>query len=127
VHATATQIWTNAPGGIPGNDDLGEMSSWYVWAALGIYPLYPGRAEIVLGSPLFTEADVERPGGRVVIRAKGAALDAPYIATLKVNGTASDKPWLPASFAENGGTLEISMSKTPNTKWGAPPPSFGPN
>jgi predicted alpha-1,2-mannosidase len=126
VHATATQIWTNTPDGIPGNDDLGEMSSWYVWAALGIYPLYPGRAEFVLGSPLFAEADVERPGGRVTIRAKGAASDAPYIATLKVNGAASNQPWLPASFAQKGGTLDITMSKTPNTKWGAPPPSFGP-
>jgi predicted alpha-1,2-mannosidase len=126
VHATAMQIWTNAPDGIPGNDDLGEMSSWYVWAALGIYPLYPGRADLVLGSPLFTEADVDRPGGRVVIHAKGVGIDAPYIATLKVNGAASDKAWLPASFAQKGGTLDMTMSKTPNTKWGTPPPSFGP-
>jgi predicted alpha-1,2-mannosidase len=126
VHATLDALWTNTPGGIPGNDDLGEMSSWYVWAALGIYPLYPGRADLVLGSPYFPEAEVDRPGGRVVIRAKGAAPDAPYVATLKVNGAASDAPWLPVSFALKGGTLDVTMSKTPNTKWGPPPPSFGP-
>jgi putative alpha-1,2-mannosidase len=69
---------------------------------------------------------VDRPGGRVVIHAKGAALDTPYIAALKVNGAPSDKPWLPSSFAQKGGTLDMTMSKTPNTKWGTPPPSFGP-
>jgi len=125
VRGTLDSLWTNTPAGIPGNDDLGEMSSWYVWAALGVYPLYPGRADLVLGSPLFPEAEVERPGGRVVVRAKGAAQDSPYIGALKVDGVASDKPWLPASFALKGGTLDMTMAKTPNTKWGPPPPSFG--
>jgi len=104
------------------------MSSWYVWAALGLYPLYPGRAELVLGSPLFAETDIERPGGRVVVRAKGAAPDAPYITSLKRDGVTLAQAWLPASFATNGGTLDFTLSKAPDTKWGAgdPPPSFEP-
>jgi predicted alpha-1,2-mannosidase len=128
VRATVNSIWTNAPDGIPGNDDLGEMSSWYVWAGLGMYPLYPGRSEFVLGSPLFSQIDVERPGGRIVIRAGGAAPDAPYIASLRVDGVARAQAWLPASFATKGGTLDFTLSKTPDKKWGAatPPPSFGP-
>jgi putative alpha-1,2-mannosidase len=129
VRATVNDIWTNAPGGIPGNDDLGEMSSWYVWAALGMYPLYPGRAELVLGSPLFAEADIERPDGRVVIRAKGAASDAAYITSLRVDGATLAQAWLPASFATKGGMLDFTLSKTPDTKWAHddPPPSFGPS
>jgi predicted alpha-1,2-mannosidase len=130
VRAAIRQIWKNAPDGISGNDDLGEMSSWLVWAALGMYPLYPGRAELVLGSPLFEQAIVDRPGGRVIINAKGAGMDAPYIDSMAINGAANIKPWLPASFAAKGGTLDYVLSRTPNKAWGAElqdaPPSFGP-
>jgi putative alpha-1,2-mannosidase len=130
VRAAMKQIWTNAPDGISGNDDLGEMSSWYVWASLGMYPLYPGRAELVLGSPLFEEAIVDRANGRLVIRAKGAAMDAPYITSLSVDGVVSTKPWLPSSFVLKGGALDFSLAAMPAKNWGvgAPdtPPSFGP-
>jgi len=130
VRAAMNQIWTNTPAGIAGNDDLGEMSSWYVWAALGLYPLYPGRAELVLGSPLFPDATIARPGGRTVIHASGAAPDAPFITALSVNGKPSGRAWLPASFATGGGTLDFTLSKTPGKTWGAnaddAPPSFGP-
>jgi predicted alpha-1,2-mannosidase len=131
VRAAMKQIWTNAPSGISGNDDLGEMSSWYVWAALGMYPLYPGRAELVLGSPMFTDATVTRPSGSLTIHAKDAAMDAPYIASLSVNGIIVTQPWLPASIAANGGAMEYVLSKTPDKAWGAKPenapPSFGPS
>ena len=50
------------PGGIAGNDDLGEMSAWYVWSALGMYPEIPGTADLAIGSPLFTEAVVTAGG-----------------------------------------------------------------
>ncbi|HEY2034208.1 MAG TPA: GH92 family glycosyl hydrolase [Rhizomicrobium sp.] len=130
VRAAVKQIWTNAPNGISGNDDLGEMSSWYVWAALGMYPLYPGRAELVLGSPLFEEAVIDRPSGRITIHAKGASINAPYIASLSVNRTPNSKAWLPASFVTAGGTMDYTLSKTPQKTWGAKaedaPPSFGP-
>src|SRR6185369_2964740 len=130
VRAAMKQIWKNAPDGISGNDDLGEMSSWYVWAALGMYPLYPGRSELVLGSPLFEKAVVERPGGRVTIEAKGAATDAPYVTALTLDGKPATKPWLPASFARNGGVLGYTLSKKAGSAWGSAPqdapPSFGP-
>jgi predicted alpha-1,2-mannosidase len=130
VRAAMKRIWIDAPNGISGNDDLGEMSSWYVWAALGMYPLYPGRAEMVLGSPLFAHAVIDRPGGRITIDAEGAGMDAPYIAAMAVNGTANAKPWLPASFARSGGALRYTLSKTPDKTWGVSaadaPPSFGP-
>jgi len=130
VRAAMRRIWTDTPNGISGNDDLGEMSSWYVWAALGMYPLYPGRAEMVLGSPLFEQAVIARPDGRVTIDAPGAGMDAPYITALSVDGAARTKPWLPASFARKGGRLIYTVSKTPDKAWGAAPgdapPSFGP-
>ena len=61
VREAMRRIWTNSPNGISGNDDLGEMSSWYVWSAMGLYPLYPGRADLVIGSPLFPEIRIDRP------------------------------------------------------------------
>ena len=130
VRAAMNKIWTNTPSGISGNDDLGEMSSWYVWAALGMYPLYPGRAELVLGSPLFEEAVVSRPGGTFEIRAKDAGRDAPYIASLMRDGRRFDKPWLSAPFVLGGGRLDYVLAASPSKDWGASaaqaPPSFGP-
>lgn len=129
VRAAMNQIWVNAPHGISGNDDLGEMSSWYVWAALGMYPLYPGRADFVLGSPLFEEAVISRPGGRVVIEGKGAATDAPYVASLMLNGKPYNAAWLPATFAGKGGTLSFTLAKTADHSFANKdvPPSFGPH
>jgi predicted alpha-1,2-mannosidase len=63
VRKVLNTIWTNSPKGMPGNDDLGEMSSWYVWSAIGMYPEIPGRAELVLGSPLFTSIRIRRAAG----------------------------------------------------------------
>jgi len=128
VRQAMRQIWTNTPEGMPGNDDLGQMSSWYVWSALGLYPLYPGRADLVIGSPLFTEAVITRPGAKIVVRARGAAMDAPYVQSLQVNGKVSTASWLPASFVQRGGTLDFELGSTKNEQWGAQdvPPSHGP-
>ena len=128
VRAAMRQIWTNTPDGISGNDDLGQMSSWYVWSALGLYPVYPGRAELVIGSPLFPRAVIERPGGRIEIRARNAAPDAPYVQSLEVDGKDSERAWLPAGFIETGGTLDFILGNAPNPQWGTHtlPPSFGP-
>lgn len=128
VRQAMRQIWTNTPEGMPGNDDLGQMSSWYVWSALGLYPVYPGRADLVIGSPLFTEAVITRPGAKIVVRARGAAMDAPYVQSLQVDGKASTASWLPASFVQHGGTLDFELGSTKNEQWGAQhvPPSHGP-
>ncbi|MFJ3720065.1 GH92 family glycosyl hydrolase [Streptomyces sp. NPDC090057] len=127
VRAAMRQLWSTGPGGIPGNDDLGAMSSWYVFSALGMYPQVPSRAELVLASPLFERVEIDRPHGNdISVRATGAAADAPYVRSLKVDGRRSDRPWLPASFVRDGGRLDYTLSTTPDRTWGAssPPPSF---
>ncbi|MGW2098423.1 GH92 family glycosyl hydrolase [Streptomyces olivaceoviridis] len=127
VRAAMRQLWSTEPGGIPGNDDLGAMSAWYVFSALGMYPQVPSRAELVLASPLFERIEIDRPHGNdISVRATGAAADAPYVRSLKVNGRSSDRPWLPASFVRDGGRLDYTLSATPDHDWGAssPPPSF---
>ncbi|OIJ65781.1 GH92 family glycosyl hydrolase [Streptomyces mangrovisoli] len=129
VRAAMRQLWSTEPGGIPGNDDLGAMSSWYVFSALGMYPQVPSRAELTLASPLFERAVISRPHGNdITVRAPGAADDAPYVQSLKVDGRSGDRPWLPASFVRDGGTLDYTLTTTPNRAWGSAPsdapPSF---
>lgn len=129
VRQVLNTIWKNAPNGIPGNDDLGEMSSWAVFASMGLYPEIPGRAELVLGSPLFSKITIHRKEGNVRILAPGATTEKFYVRGVRVNGKPSSKTWLPESFALKGGTLEFDLSDTPDKSWGVnrgdEPPSFG--
>jgi len=130
VREVLNTLWTNEPKGIPGNDDLGAMSSWYVWSAMGLYPEIPGRAELVIGSPLFPEVSIHRPRASITIKAPEAASDVFYVQSLKVNGKASSQAWLPESFVAKGGRLEFKLGKEPEKTWGSgradAPPAFGP-
>ncbi|WP_405060874.1 GH92 family glycosyl hydrolase [Kribbella sp. NBC_01505] len=121
-----TQLWNTSTGGIPGNDDLGAMSSWYVWTALGLYPDVPSRSELQVAAPLFPRAVIHRDGGRTIrINAPGA--DAPYVQSLKVNGRTSTKPWLPENFVRYGGTLDFKLGTTANVAWGSKPSDAPPS
>ncbi len=130
VHQVLQTLWVNTPRGIPGNDDLGEMSSWAVFAFMGMYPEIPGRAELVLASPTFRRITIHRPGGDVHIEADAAALDNFYVKGLTINGRATSKTWLPEDFTLHGGTLRFTLSTLPNRGWGTSeadvPPSFQP-
>ncbi|MGO1051747.1 GH92 family glycosyl hydrolase [Crossiella sp. CA198] len=121
-------LFGSGANGLMGNDDLGQMSSWYVWAAMGMYPVIPGRAELVLNSPLFPEITVTRPGGSTwTIKAPGAAAKNQYVSGVKVNGRAINNTWLPESFAERGGTVEFALQDTPNLSWGSKPENAPPS
>jgi predicted alpha-1,2-mannosidase len=128
VRQVLNTIWKDAPDGIPGNDDLGEMSSWAVFASMGLYPEIPGRAELVLASPLFSTVTIHRPNGDIHIRAAGAATDRFYVQGVRVNGKPSSRTWLPESFSLKGGALEFNLGDRPNKSWGTgrgnEPPSF---
>jgi predicted alpha-1,2-mannosidase len=125
----ANELFRPGADGLVGNDDLGQMSSWYVWAAIGAYPAIPGRAELVLNSPLFERVVITRPGGQTLtIEAPGASATTRYVTALTVNGSPSTRPWLPESFARDGGTVRFQLSATPDPAWGSAPadapPSF---
>ena len=129
VRQAVNTLYRSGPDGEVGNDDLGETSSAYVWGALGMYPVVPGRAELALASPLFPAVTITRPSGQTIqINAPGAAAGTFYVQSLSVNGAASTRPWLPESFVADGGTLDYTLGTSPNTGWGAgpadAPPSF---
>ncbi|HEV3173037.1 MAG TPA: GH92 family glycosyl hydrolase [Actinocrinis sp.] len=124
VQQVLTQLYSLTPGGEPGNDDLGAMSSWYVWAALGLYPQTPGVPMLVLGTPQFPHAEIHGAFGDLTVNAQGAGDT--YVGALKVDGRSTNNTWIDPSRAHE---LDFALSQTPNTAWGSAPgdapPSFG--
>ena len=93
VRAIVDTEYADAPVDEPGNDDLGAISSWYVWAALGLFPVTPGSADLALASPLFPSVTVMLPdGGRLVERAPEAGAAHPYVHALTVSGVTRPAP-----------------------------------
>jgi predicted alpha-1,2-mannosidase len=128
VREIQDQLYTDTPGGLVGNDDLGAMSSWYVWSALGGYPETPGAAELALGSPEFTRIAIRLADGKTITEsAPAAADDAPYVETMTLNGAAWSKAYLPASIFTDGATLSWTLGASPDPTWasgaGDAPPS----
>jgi predicted alpha-1,2-mannosidase len=127
VRRVMTELYSSGDAAYPGNDDVGEMSSWYIFSALGMYPELPGSDILVLGSPLFSKAVLHLPNGDVTITGNGAAKDAPYVQSLTVNGQTSNKPWIRYSDISHGGTLTYDLSSTANTNWGSDPADAPPS
>jgi predicted alpha-1,2-mannosidase len=133
VRRIATQLYSPTPNGEPGNDDLGAMSSWYVWAAIGMYPELPGRADLFLASPMFSHETITLGNGRKIeIDAPNASNANRYVQSLRVDGTQIPTgcaahtygcAWLPASVITSGASLRFALSNTPNHAWGASPAS----
>jgi predicted alpha-1,2-mannosidase len=151
----ALRLYSTAPAGYPGNDDLGTLSSWYVFGALGLYPEVPGVGLLAIGSPLFERASIALPHRRRATISAGAYLfrrplrkgrrgkpgkarrialspaAAPYIRSLQLNGRAFGQPWTTYCALRRGAHLSFQLGPHPNRRWGASaaalPPSFGPH
>jgi predicted alpha-1,2-mannosidase len=122
VRAIIDGKWSNGTGGIPGNDDAGTMSAWYVFSALGLYPTVPTRAELALTSPLFPRAVVHLANGRnLTITAPRADDKSIYVRKLAVNGKTTTKGWLPAPALAQGAQLTYTLAATPSLTWASGP------
>ncbi|TDU03384.1 putative alpha-1,2-mannosidase [Streptomyces sp. 846.5] len=120
VRQAQQKLYFNAPVGSFGNDDLGAMSSWYVWSSLGMYPETPGTDTLVLGSPTFPVAKVTFGNGKqATISAPQAAPNAPYVQALDVKGKEWKNSWLTFGQFEKAGTVDYSLNTVPNTTWAA--------
>jgi predicted alpha-1,2-mannosidase len=125
----ALRLYRPTPDGYPGNDDLGTLSSWYVFAALGLYPEVPGVGLLAIGSPLFGHATIAMPHRR---RATiGASTRGRYIQAMRLDGRVYGKPWVAYCELARGARLRFRLGPKPNRRWGssaaAAPPSFGPH
>ncbi len=122
VHKIMRTMYRNAPDGLCGNDDAGQMSAWYIFSALGFYPVCPGSGQYVIGSPLFQNMNIELENGRVLnIRAEGLSEKSVYIQSVTVNGKTWDQPWFPHSLLNEGGEIIFRLSSMPNKRWGTSP------
>lgn len=105
--------------GLGGNDDCGQMSAWYIFSAMGFYPVCPGSDQYVLGAPYLPFMSITLPNGRkVVIRAEGASDRRRYVKSLRVNGQPYDKLYISHATLAQGCTLDFEMSDKPNRKRG---------
>lgn len=113
--------------GYPGDEDNGEMSAWYLFSMLGLYPLRMGAPEYVIGSPAFDRVDVRLDNGRTLnVVARDNGPDNIYVQSLTLNGRPWDRAWLRHADIADGGMLEFTMGPAP-TAWGSGPDALPPS
>lgn len=113
------RLYTPTPDGYCGDEDNGQTSAWYVFTALGFYPVCPGTDQYVIGAPLFRKATIHMESGKdVVINAPENSASNIYIQDMKVNGQEYTKNYFTHDALMNGATIDIQMGSKPNTSRG---------
>lgn len=113
------RMYTPGPDGYCGDEDNGQTSAWYVFSALGFYPVCPGTDEYVIGAPLFKKATLHfENGNNLVIDAQNNSKENLYIESLRVNGQESTRNYLKHADLLRGGTIEFKMGSQPNLNRG---------
>jgi predicted alpha-1,2-mannosidase len=113
------KLYTSKVDGLCGNDDCGQMSAWYIFSAMGFYPVCPGQNIYVLGSPIFDKVTINLENGKkFVINAQNVSGKNKYIQLASLNGIAYSYPYITHQDLINGGELNLIMKDTPNKLWG---------
>jgi len=125
VNEIRNKIYGVGPDGLCGNDDMGQMSAWYIFSAMGFYPVAPGQNIFAIGTPLFEEATLKFGewfnNKEFTIKAEGISSENVYIQSAKLNGEPYELSWIKHDDIIEGGTLVFKMGPVPNRKWGASP------
>jgi predicted alpha-1,2-mannosidase len=126
VRQVANTLYTNTPGGICGNDDCGQISAWYVFSAMGFYPVDPTSGIYVLGSPLLDKVTLHLDpkfarGREFTMTAKNNSPDHPYIQSATLNGKPITRSWISNDEITAGGKLVLTMGPEPNKTFGVAP------
>jgi predicted alpha-1,2-mannosidase len=131
VRAIMETLYSADEWGLPGNDDMGTLSAWYVFSALGFYPVTPGQPIYTLCSPQFEKAVInlsEYYDNRAfTIIANNASGDNKYIQSVRLNGVPLNKTWISHDQIVAGGILEFEMGPYPNRNWGSEPGAAPPS
>lgn len=121
------EMYRVGPGGLPGNDDMGSLSSWYILSSMGIYPMAPGSTTYTIGSPIFGEVTLKLEKNKTfTIRTLNNSKENKYIQSATLNGKTFNRTWITHEEITKGGTLQFKMGPRPNKKWGVSdlPPSL---
>jgi predicted alpha-1,2-mannosidase len=119
VREAMNRLYSAAPDGSCGDEDNGQTSAWYVWSAIGCYPVCPGTDQYILGAPLFKKMTLELENGKqVVINAPANNETNRYVDKILFNGKAYNKNWLSHQALMEGAVIEFSMSAAPNKQLG---------
>ena len=111
-------LYFNAPAGLCGNEDCGQMSAWYVFSAMGFYPVNPVSGEYEIGSPLFPEMRLNLGNGKTfTVLAPNVSRENIYIQSVKVNGQPYDKSYITHQQIMDGATIEFVMGNQPGEIW----------
>lgn len=122
VRTIMDRFYTDQRDGLCGNEDCGQMSAWYVFNALGFYPVCPGDDAYVLGSPIFEKAVIHLENGQQFqINAPGASAENKYIQSVSLNGKPHRTSYFRHSDMLAGGDINIEMGAAPNQEWGTRP------
>lgn len=111
VHEILSTMYSTERGGICGNEDVGQMSAWYILSSLGLYEVEPGSGRYWFGSPLFSEAEIDVPGGKFSIVAEGNSSNTPYIDKALLNGKELESRYIDYSDIMKGGELRFIMKE----------------
>jgi len=118
IREVLTNLYSATPDGYCGDEDNGQTSAWYVFSALGFYPVTPGVDQYVIGSPLFKKATIRLENGNdFVINAPNNSDQNVYIQSAKLNGNMHNKSYLTFEDLQQGGTLHFEMNNTLNKNW----------
>ena len=110
-------MYGNKEDGLCGNDDAGQMSAWYIFSALGFYPVCPGSDQYAFGSPLVKQAVIHLENGNsFTIKTVDQSEENVFIDKIELNGVKVDRDYLTHAEITNGGVLTFYMSKEPNIK-----------
>jgi len=119
------KLYTPYPDGYCGDEDNGQTSAWYVFSAMGFYPVCPGTDEYVLGSPLFKEVTLSFENGKKLrLSAPANAGNKPYVRSVKLNGVNHTRNYFTHKQLQSGGTVLYEMSSTPNKSRGTAEKDF---
>jgi predicted alpha-1,2-mannosidase len=125
VRETMNRMYKPTPDGYCGDEDNGQTSAWYVFSAMGFYPVTPAVDQYVLGAPLFKKVTLTLDNGKTVtINAAGNSDSNRYVQSLQMNGTPYSKNWISHSGLQKGAVLNYNMTATPNKTRGANPVDF---
>jgi predicted alpha-1,2-mannosidase len=132
VRRILSNAYHNDVNGICGNDDVGQMSAWFVLSALGFYPVCPGDNTYILGSPIFQRATIKldpkwHKGKSFTVEAHENSEANVYIKSAKLNGNSLSRAWITHDEITAGGVLELTMGPDPNTQWGIAPEHLPPS